>query len=441
MPWQVNHSASTAMTSNDQTTRTSGSTTQNEAFATDDYTLATRFHDALSDSDPGRVATQDDNSYDLPPNPQNLQSPALSGSSYISSPQPPQNWNYAARWGSDGSPPMPAYGPLPRYPAEIAPYDNSISTAVHHEVPTTWVPAQYQPPFREDRHAVQRAWYYDNYTDANLPSGASEQSGVQWSSSQEQRGGSWPHDSAGVIRRERGSMPSNEPYPAPQSHIPPPRLTQRASISQFPEHTSPSESFTSTSPSASSSQPLAPDNSEWRLTPVVYQWLFAVMYPKRRPDKSQPTPTGPCLLCDTVCKRPGILQQHLIIVHRQRIARKLHGGQRFSFELALAFVVAQIRSVPNREYSLLEGECDLFCGTLENNPGGLAALGHDELPLLRQKLNEFARDESWIGVQCQLCGVWATRPVAMEEHLLVCARNKPPDEESASVHLNAPGGY
>ena len=73
----------------------------------------------------------------------------------------------------------------------------------------------------------------------------------------------------------------------------------------------------------------------------TYGWIFAVMYPKRRPDKKKPTPTGPCLLCDSICKRPGILQQHVTVIHRQLLARKRLAGQPFNVGLALAFVVAK----------------------------------------------------------------------------------------------------
>ncbi|KAF8330424.1 uncharacterized protein EI90DRAFT_3124510 [Cantharellus anzutake] len=36
----------------------------------------------------------------------------------------------------------------------------------------------------------------------------------------------------------------------------------------------------------------------WYLTPAVFNWLTAVLDPKRRSDKSKPTPHGQCELCD-----------------------------------------------------------------------------------------------------------------------------------------------
>lgn len=72
---------------------------------------------------------------------------------------------------------------------------------------------------------------------------------------------------------------------------------------------------------------------DWRLTLDTYEWLFAVMYPKRRPDKRRPTPSGPCQLCESTCKRPGILQQHVTILHRQRLARKHLAGKPYDCNL------------------------------------------------------------------------------------------------------------
>jgi hypothetical protein len=168
---------------------------------------------------------------------------------------------------------------------------------------------------------------------------------------------------------------------------------------------------------------LAWTDPNWRLTLQTYEWLFAVMYPKRRPDKKKPTPSGPCLLCDSTCKRPGILQQHLTILHRQRLARKHLAGQPYKLQLALAFVVAQVLcgATLNAEMDDVLQEIQDFLAALKNSPAGLGTPQPQAFPLLRGKLDELSRRESWVGVQCQDCGMWATRPIVLEEHSAICA--------------------
>ena len=132
---------------------------------------------------------------------------------------------------------------------------------------------------------------------------------------------------------------------------------------------------------------LAIDSGETRVD-------FAVMYPKRRPDKKKPTPTGPCLLCDSICKRPGILQQHVTVIHRQRLARKRLAGQPFDVGLALAFVVAELSCSADPQNDGVSHEYHSFLGELKNSRAGLEPLKPDAYIFLRQKLDEFCELQS-----------------------------------------------
>ena len=177
---------------------------------------------------------------------------------------------------------------------------------------------------------------------------------------------------------------------------------------------------------------LGPTNADGRLTLATYEWLFAVMYPKRRPDKKKPTPSGRCQLCESTCKRPGILQQHLTILHRQRIARKHLAGKPYDLQLALAFVVAQVLCdvVMNSQMDAVHRESQAFLVMLENNSTDLESLQPGAFPSLHQKLDEFSRLESWVGVRCQNCGMWATRPIALEEHAAICSGSRRLEDSS-----------
>ena len=173
--------------------------------------------------------------------------------------------------------------------------------------------------------------------------------------------------------------------------------------------------------------PFLPEHPEWTLTSDLYRWIFAVLYPKKRPNKKIPTPTGACRLCRSDCKRPGILQQHVRVLHRQRLTRRVLAGQSYNLELALAFVVAEIRSTsPEQDSTPLVAECHEFLG-LVDRPGGLGPLTPDKFPCLRTQLAELIRGEDWIGVQCKDCGMWATRQVALNEHTVVCTAKKRSD--------------
>lgn len=231
-----------------------------------------------------------------------------------------------------------------------------------------------------------------------------------------------------VVRREKRhnrvadghQLDAFRPYaipPHPPNHIDAPITCHR--VEQSPPRTEVAENPVSTAP-------------DWRLTLDTYEWLFAVMYPKRRPDKKKPTPSGQCQLCDSTCKRAGILQQHVTILHRQRLARKYLAGQPYNLQIALAFVVAQVLCsvVVNPQMDAVHQESQAFLAALKNNPAGLDPLMPDAFPSLRQRLDDFSKLESWVGVQCRHCGMWATRPVALEEHTAVCTGTRQTAESS-----------
>ena len=157
------------------------------------------------------------------------------------------------------------------------------------------------------------------------------------------------------------------------------------------------------------------------LTFDIYNWMFAVLYPKRRNDKTVPTPSGQCRLCNAYCKRSGILRQHVVIIHRQRIARKVVIGQRYCAELALAFVVAQLESDMCSD-SAASIEVGAFKKHLAANLTGLAPTSVENYPALLGKLVEFCNDNSWVGVKCNGCGTWLTRPVALADHASLCTK-------------------
>lgn len=81
------------------------------------------------------------------------------------------------------------------------------------------------------------------------------------------------------------------------------------------------------------------DDGAVALTWETFDWMFSVMYPKLRSDKRIPTPSGKCLLCPSVCKNSGILQQHLAILHRRGVARKFIMGLYTPFDLVIALAL------------------------------------------------------------------------------------------------------
>jgi hypothetical protein len=172
----------------------------------------------------------------------------------------------------------------------------------------------------------------------------------------------------------------------------------------------------------SADTPLTVDHPNWRLTKEIYDWMVATLDPKKRPNKKTPAPSGQCKLCTSVCKRSGTLQQHIIILHRQKLARRATAGQRYHLELALAFVVAQMRS--DQGGASPDPECIQFTELLARHPEGLPPLAPNEFPGLRGKLMEFCREERWIGVKCGHCGMMMSRRTALEEHLPMCPGRK-----------------
>lgn len=181
--------------------------------------------------------------------------------------------------------------------------------------------------------------------------------------------------------------------------------------------------------------PLDPDDPNWKMSKDKYEWLFAVLYPKRRSNKGQNAPSGQCWLCHSVSKRAGSLQQHLAVIHRQRLARKVRAGRQYNHLLALAFVIAQVeaeeRSISGKGYNLSASECDRFQVLLALGPISKETLPTNLFPTLFQRLMEFCFRESWVGVSCLKCGTWATRRVAMKEHALICPG--PPETHSSSA--------
>ena len=209
---------------------------------------------------------------------------------------------------------------------------------------------------------------------------------------------------------------------ASRPYVVPPANPNRTDRTDTPVNCGRAELLTHLPSQTEGLRDLAPRDSGRRLTLDTYEWLFAVMYPKRRPDKRKPTPSGRCQLCESTCKRPGILQQHVTILHRQRLARMHLAGKPYDLQLALAFVVAQMLGgvVINAQMDAAHQESQAFLDILKSNPAGLESLQPGAFPLLHEKLDEFIKFESWVGVQCRNCGMWATRPTALEEHAAVC---------------------
>ena len=90
--------------------------------------------------------------------------------------------------------------------------------------------------------------------------------------------------------------------------------------------------------------------------------------------------------------------------------------------LALAFVVAELSCSADPQNDGVSHECRSFLGELKNSPAGLEPPEPDAYIFLRQKLDEFCALQGWVGVQCEECGMWATRPAALEEHRAICAK-------------------
>jgi len=244
----------------------------------------------------------------------------------------------------------------------------------------------------------------------------------------------YPAQSDSALLREFSPTSSVNPEypPPPPENIASPLLQSAAAPSgSFPKDDKVRVDKVRVDPENVIGVPFLPEHPEWTLTSDLYQWIFAVLYPKKRPNKKIPTPTGACRLCRSDCKRPGILQQHVRVLHRQRLARRAFAGQSFNVELALAFVVAEIRSAsPQPEGNpLVLAECDEFWG-LVDRPGGLGSLSLHKFPLLRAKLEELIEGDDWIGVQCKGCGMWATRQVALNEHTAVCTARKQADSDA-----------
>lgn len=189
--------------------------------------------------------------------------------------------------------------------------------------------------------------------------------------------------------------------------------------------------------------PLDPDDPRWTLSYELYEWVFAVLYPKRRANKEKNAPFGQCWFCSSVSKHAGSLQQHVTILHRQRLARRFRAGREFNGLLSLTFVVAQIESElmglkPWENRDATSDEFHRFKDLLAAGPLSNATLHMGGFPMLTSKLEEFCFRESWIGVSCPGCGTWATRRVALKEHATVCAAARASPDRPGSSESSQP---
>lgn len=155
----------------------------------------------------------------------------------------------------------------------------------------------------------------------------------------------------------------------------------------------------------------------------LYNWLLAVLYPRRRLNrKAEPTPSGRCRLCTTICRRPGSLQQHVQIIHRQRIARKFNNKQPHSRELAFAFVVAHLQASPCGIDGALRQESEQYLDCLRTcPPSGLVLADSDGFPNLERVLSDVISGNGWLGAKCERCSLWLTKTSGLREHRNSCA--------------------
>jgi hypothetical protein len=161
----------------------------------------------------------------------------------------------------------------------------------------------------------------------------------------------------------------------------------------------------------------------WTLNEELYNWLFAVLYPKQRPNrKAEPAPSGRCKMCPTVCGRTGSLQQHVQVIHRQRIARKFNNTKTHCRELAFAFLVAHLEASPCVIDGALRQESERYlCRLRTCPPSGLVLTDSDEFPLLERELSDVIRWSDWLGVKCERCNLWLTKTSGLREHRYSCA--------------------
>jgi len=154
----------------------------------------------------------------------------------------------------------------------------------------------------------------------------------------------------------------------------------------------------------------------------LYNWLFAVLYPRQRPNrKDERAPIGKCKLCTTFCRRSGSLQQHVQIIHRQRIARKFKNKQPHSRALAFAFVVAHLQANLCSTDGVPRHEIDQFLNRLRAcPPSGLVLTDSDEFPLLERELSDVISRSEWLGAKCERCGSWLAKTGGLREHRNSC---------------------
>lgn len=319
---------------------------------------------------------------------------------------------------------MPALAPTPLPP--LPPFD------IDHHLPP--------PNARPEGYAFDSACLHDGFSPGEYIQSCLDATGRNPAAGDEGTlAGVWPHARDETVQErlanefcpstsDRDSFPSlprefDEESPTTLHGATPATSSSASHI--YHGHSAPASDPPNTAPPNIPSAPDAED-PQWKLSLDTYTWIFAVMYPKRRPNKKEPTPSGPCRLCSSVSRRPGILQQHLTVLHRQRLARKVLAGHQYNGVLALAFVVAQLESYPGDEYEadITSSECARFKDLIARQPLGQDCLDPREFPLLFQKLTEFSARDGWMGVKCKYCGMLATRSVALVEHANVCAGAK-----------------
>ncbi|KAF8329835.1 uncharacterized protein EI90DRAFT_1351593 [Cantharellus anzutake] len=165
---------------------------------------------------------------------------------------------------------------------------------------------------------------------------------------------------------------------------------------------------------------------DWHMTLDDFHWLASVLFPKRRPNKRKPTPSGTCRFCDVVCSRAGNLQQHVVFQHRQRIARKYIENDHYNQDLALAFTVLELDvggGMSNMDANMgghrtteEASESDLFSAALVTGPVTSMA----SYPHLLARFHRFCMAEKWRGVHCSACGMLVQRKLNLSGHQAKC---------------------
>ena len=367
--------------------------------------------------------------------------PTYSGDGF-STAEFPLSWN--TQWacnpyviGVTESHPMPALGPTPLPPSPS-------SNLEHHFLPQDVRPEAYAPGSVHLHEGFSRVEHMQSSLDASdriVGAGDGDTSTDVWSPTINEVGQEYIASEFCLVTSYRDSFASlphhvDEKIPTNLHGVTSlPSTSESYGDHFYHGHCTSSHDRPPSTPPDPPALSLDAEDPQWKLSLDTYGWIFAVMYPKRRPNKKEPTPSGPCRLCPSISRRPGILQQHLTVLHRQRIARKVLAGHQYNAVLALAFVVAQLESHPDAEHEADATCCERvrFKDLIARHPLGPDRLNLDEFPLLSQKLSEFSARDSWMGVRCKHCGMLATRSVALAEHANVCAGAKRVSQSNGTV--------